>query len=405
MNNNIWWITPYKYLMYIVLPIYLYSGYSKDLFGFNYYYYGLLLILAMIFGAIVSDAQRQEADFSNKKLRANDSYEIKSTKLLLVIFFVSMIGYAVWFWELVLNPSMLIQAASLDTAFTLRGVISTTPGLSSLAQLGVVYVILYSINKYYFKLTVSKKQTACFYLLVLLAGFRAAVWSERLALIEVVVPISIIYVLHAYRGGVSILRILPLVSFVLLFFVFSSFEYFRSWKYYGLENENFLLFMLNRMVAYYTTSVDNGVRYLEIFDPACYSSENFFSMFYRLPVLGEYLVDNFACSQFVYFLSAYADPEFNLISWPLYIASDLGLPITIFLAFIFGVFSGGMCKKMDKSYFYLIFFPVIYIGFLDFLRQGYLHSARMFFIYVGISFVYFSLRNSMVLSSEARAFR
>ena len=231
----------------------------------------------------------------------------------------------------------------------------------------------------------------------MLGATRAVLWSERLALVEVLVPIVVLFFAFRSRVSAKVIHAIPFLGMFGLYVMFSFMEYFRSWRYYAAYEDNFFLFTLNRLLSYFTTSIYNGIMYNEYLDSVCYSGEHVFSTVYRLPVVGNILTEAFGCSQFVEFLHRHANPEFNLVSWPFYIASDIGVLVTIIVAFILGLFSGWLYANIQKSIFSMLFFPFIYLGLLDFLRQGYMHGARTFYIYLGLFVVYFVLNKYVTL--------
>ena len=111
----------------------------------------------------------------------------------------------------------------------------------------------------------------CF--LTVLALLRAIVFSERTALLELVVPGVLVGLRlcvlgrplpHWCRTG---LQIAPLAGPLALVLFFGSFEYFRSWRYYKESFDSYAEFTVWRLAGYYTTAHNNGAMALETHQP------------------------------------------------------------------------------------------------------------------------------------------
>lgn len=390
----IWWISPFGHLLFIVFPIYLFTGVSFNQLGSASYLFGLVIVAIFTISCFPGITRHQRNSIRQPIYASlGINYQKRANQTLLALFVLTAAGYTIWFADLIFNPGLIKSLIVENQAFTVRGTISTTPGLSSFAQMGVAYSIVYSINRFALKSQTTKRQQWLLYVIIFLAFSRSILWSERLALIELIAPIGVIYFLFGTRAKSTKIALIPVYASLGLYALFSTMEYFRSWQYYSQQRDDFFRFTLDRLLSYYTTSILNGVGYIENYDTTCYSGENLLSFIYRLPVLGEELMSAYSCSRFPEYLSTYADPEFNLISWPFYIMSDMGTPITILISIILGRLMAWMYKNTHKSLLCLIFYPFLYLGLLDFLRQGYLHGARTFYIYVGLFVSYYVLKN------------
>ncbi len=106
-------------------------------------------------------------------------------------------------------------------------------------------------------------------LVIFMATMRALLFSERMAVIELVLPVLVIS-LRARVLGRSFsaihttgLRLAPLIGVVGLVLFFAGFEYFRSWRYYRDDFDSYPTFVLWRLGGYYTTAHNNGAMALE----------------------------------------------------------------------------------------------------------------------------------------------
>lgn len=99
-------------------------------------------------------------------------------------------------------------------------------------------------------------------LIVGLAAPRAYVYSERLALLELFVPICVIVAtrLSTKRGlPRAVAQTVPIFGMMIVVAMFGVFEYFRSWTFYRTHGTtSFWDFALNRFAGYYATALNNG---------------------------------------------------------------------------------------------------------------------------------------------------
>ena len=102
-----------------------------------------------------------------------------------------------------------------------------------------------------------------FAVLIVLAIIRSVAYSERLAVMELVLPVV---VLLCRRPSLPrpLLALLPVVGVILLFAYFSGLEFFRSWQdHYQLVEGNFLEFASYRLFGYYVNALDTGAGFLD----------------------------------------------------------------------------------------------------------------------------------------------
>ncbi|HEY2410910.1 MAG TPA: oligosaccharide repeat unit polymerase [Pirellulaceae bacterium] len=105
-----------------------------------------------------------------------------------------------------------------------------------------------------------------------LAFLRAIVFSERLAVIELLVPAAVVTLRMGFLGQRCsggrrwLFELAPILGIVSLLVFFGGFEYFRSWRYYRYEFDSFSQFILWRFAGYYTTAHNNSAMALETRD-------------------------------------------------------------------------------------------------------------------------------------------
>jgi hypothetical protein len=110
-------------------------------------------------------------------------------------------------------------------------------------------------------------------MLLALAAVRAVAFSERLAIIELLVPIALIGLRISILGQPlsklkrQVLQLAPVLGVLGLFVFFGASEYLRSWRYYQHEFDSFTSFTLWRMAGYYSTAHNNGAMAMETQPP------------------------------------------------------------------------------------------------------------------------------------------
>jgi oligosaccharide repeat unit polymerase len=106
-----------------------------------------------------------------------------------------------------------------------------------------------------------------------LAMVRALMFSERLAVIELLVPAAIVTLRMQFLGHACtkirswFFKLAPLIGVVALLIFFGAFEYVRSWRYYRYEFESYPQFVAWRVAGYYTTAHNNSAMALETLPP------------------------------------------------------------------------------------------------------------------------------------------
>ena len=90
------------------------------------------------------------------------------------------------------------------------------------------------------------------------AFVRGMMLSERLALIELVVCLAVVFLRTDILGKVKQIdlqrafRVAPVVGVLVLLVLFGSFEYYRSYRFYQKRFNNIAEFTVWRISAYYT---------------------------------------------------------------------------------------------------------------------------------------------------------
>src|SRR6185295_10450278 len=178
-------------------------------------------------------------------------------------YLLTMAGYGIWLVVGLKNGFSLgtildlLKGADEATAEMIKTeLFPTIPGVTTATQFGIATMMLgswlYCRGRINLRLPLLS--------LLATAAARALIYSERLALIELVIP-AIAIALRLWVFGkpqqpwrLVALQSLPLVAVPLVIVLFGIFESFRSWQYYKESFDSLAEFTIWRFFGYYTTA-------------------------------------------------------------------------------------------------------------------------------------------------------
>ena len=236
---------------------------------------------------------------------------------------------------------------------------------------------------------------------------RALFFSERLALIELVVCFVISVVGLKYREWKpslrNVARLAPILAPALLIFFFTGFEYFRSWSNFYADRQTSLVeFGTTRLLGYYATAMDNGAYLMKTLDPPVgvpYFTLNFLWRFPGIKTTVNQLSGDlpFAYGDpYMGLLQAGANPEFNNASGVMLPFLDYGVPG----GFVYWVLAGAIVQMFfrlfaRREFVGLCMYPLTFMAVLEMPRILYWADGRAFlpfFLLAGASAAYFYLQ-------------
>jgi oligosaccharide repeat unit polymerase len=385
-----WWLRPaYIFVILNMVMAGVAWWVSDSLYGL----WGAAKYFGAIEFGIVSLAAVSFAvgDYLGKMSKVSLVYSHFSSQLNLAYIAVcvlALVGYAVWIASAVANglsPDMLVSfiVGEAKMADHVKETFVRIPGITSLTQCGITVACMYPFLR-----SVSFVERWMFRLLFVLCITRGILYSERLAIIEFVMPLMLAYVARWYTDSTvtqkrQLVFLGPLIAIVSIFLLFAFGEYFRSWQYYQSDYDSFWQFILSRLSAYYVTALNNGALvsqqlgvlpcpFFSILSlwhfpwlPESLSYENFFG---RNPEI-EYLES----------LKAYSTEELNNGSGIFIPYIDFGLVgfvlYWIAMAFIARVLFRAYCKS---SLVGQLFYPMFLIAIVESPRISYLSNTRVF---------------------------
>lgn len=182
-----------------------------------------------------------------------------------VLFWVAMVGYASFALAALRNG---VRPGDVVAAFLRQDVssgdlearIGTIPGVTTLTQVGVAYGIVATLLLIH---RVDRRTIWRLVTLLVVTVVRAFLLTERLALVELVVPALAVLALRGCQSTSArrrlLLRVAPLPLVVLLVAGFAATEYSRSYTFFKTRTDDgLLLFSLKRLGGYYATAYNNG---------------------------------------------------------------------------------------------------------------------------------------------------
>ncbi|MGH2549995.1 MAG: hypothetical protein ACRDHN_11420, partial [Thermomicrobiales bacterium] len=231
------------------------------IYGFLAFAFGILL--ASTFALSVSlrndkgDGERPQVELDETDVRLFDRFAH-------AMFLLTILGYFAWVMFSLSRGASISAVIDVfmfqDGAISrLKSVSAPVGGVTTLTQLAPLAVTLRSLLR---RLGSDQRKYEITIILVF-SAFRAFLYAERLAIIEILVPLLIVSVVvpgksnHRLRS-----RLLPVLSIPGLWGVFAMFEYTRSWSYYSrISDISFVDYITQRLLGYYVTSVNNSALY------------------------------------------------------------------------------------------------------------------------------------------------
>lgn len=326
-----------------------------------------------------------------------------STRLLrrcsAVVTTMTLVGYAAFGFAIVragLNPFDL--TTTYGDGVSIRDQVGTIPGVTTLTQFGIVAVVVSAILlvKAYTRVELCKLIA-----IVALASLRAFYFSERLAILELVVPIAVVvaaYLSTKHGWQRKLLSFVPPVGLVAVIAVFGTFEYWRSWTYFRSHtSDSYIDFVLSRFAGYYATALNNGHIVLHHLDWPNRLPYDTVEAFWVAPGiqeadlylrLGGHLEPyNRGAPTGLYDMALYqfGNPEFNNQSGYVGPFIDYGVAGGLVYFLVIGLIAGYLYRGFCRGdAFGLLFYPVVFVGLLEMPRYLYWAQGRTSYAWLGL---------------------
>jgi hypothetical protein len=233
-------------------------------------------------------------------------------------------------------------------------------------------------------------------LVFVLGAIRMVAWSERLAVIELVVTYAVARLAFAQVASArvwSLAAALPLAAPLLLYGAFTGTEYFRSWEFFKNQYDSVWAFSLDRLLAYYATASNNGIGLL-VENPHWpeYSGRWIAEWLYMMPWVGEALRESVGDSKVQYYeflLGGLGRAEFNNPSGLFPVVFDIGYAGSMLYFLAAGALVGTLYDGWRRhAVAGVLFYPPALLFALEILRFNYFASTRFFPVAVALAFLW-----------------
>jgi hypothetical protein len=381
-------------------PLFSYEKYVSLSGILNYCVFFLLIIVVAFIAEKTQLAPKREMTIERFRLEQENrgQWIIKEALILATI---AMAAQLLWIGRMISQEGIgtLIQLLVVDhnfAAFKTNVVNKTTmSGVTTFTQLGIIASGMYALYVFGLK----NKGSFWIWLYILFPGvLRGMFFSERLALMEVVIPILVMAVLFQRIQLTLTKVILGTFSFVMFF---SLAEGLRSYSYYaknGMAQDGIYSYGFARFVDYISSSVNHSIAMVDLSNRIIgFPAILFSSMLSLVKSDSGSGVSNFigsAQAQQAYLnvkTSVYSAPDYTNMGFFGSIFQDSGY-LYLFYAMIYGLIIGLTYKGLKNyQYGWIVVYPLIFISVLESYRIPYLFDVRAFYPLLYMAVRYFIL--------------
>jgi oligosaccharide repeat unit polymerase len=406
-NAGAWWLHPAVAfsLPVVIAGVTAYStGYSEYSRFWHTHKYFDLSCLSLLFGVVsvfavgclLGGARRREtASQPAADWKLDVRWQLVRT-LFNLSFALTIIAYSIWFGVAIKNglrPGVIFEVlhSSADAAGdAVNEHLKTIPGITTGTQFGLVVMAL----GVPLGAVIGWRRVRWQMLAVLgLAFIRSFLNSERLAIIELLVPFIVSFISFRpprTRRVHRLVQAAPLFGPILLFFFFAGAEYFRSWTtFYSQRESSFWGFISLRLMGYYTTALNNGAMLWRVSKPLSYGLEpSTLDFLWRFPGANQLLPSvlpyfgvSAQVSDYRYdaLLQAAANPELTNPSGVFGPIVDYGVAGGLLYWFLCGLLCGYLYKQLRlHKPAGMFIYPLLYVGLVEAARILYWAEGRLF---------------------------
>jgi len=292
---------------------------------------------------------------------------------------ISILAYIIWFlaaFKRAGSVESLISIYLVDPFFVKENYMKTLPGITTLTQVSVMAI---PFMVCFYRLEIIDKILVI--IIVIFAMIRSFVYSERLALLEIIIPMGYVFLL---KKNVTLKMFVKyfLVTLVGIIAFFVINEAFRSFRYKNVES----IWMegIIRLLGYFLTALNNSILYISeySFEMPTYHT---FQMIWKFPLFDHlyYKVwKTIIPNTPVILYREGLNPEFNNINIIGTMVSDWGFLGAFLIINTIGIISGIIYRLSSKSRFFLAIYSLWFVGLLEFMRISYFFDTRLFPAYL-----------------------
>ncbi|MDT5010323.1 MAG: hypothetical protein QOH57_1940 [Mycobacterium sp.] len=331
----------------------------------------------------------------------------RASTILTTATVIGYVGFAVLIVRAGINPFSFVSG--YGEGIQVRDIVGTIPGVTTLTQFGIAAVV---ISTLLLTREFSRAELARLLTVMGLAVVRAYVLSERLAILELVGPVTVILAARLAVGARrGLVQLVPIVAAFFVVVTFAVFEYFRSWTYYRTHGgTSYTQFVITRFAGYYSTALNNGHLQLQHGQWPGRLPYDTIEAFWVAPGIEKFALyeklsghvpphtRGAADPLYDTMLSHFGNPEFNNGSGYVSPFLDYGTFGGVLTFLLIGLVAGVLYRGFRQgSPFGLLMYPVVFTGLLEIPRYFYWSQGRATYAWIGLAVV------AVVVSrSEAR---
>lgn len=277
-RSGIWWLAPAGPIFLLAIPTLILAastsdsryrlawGTPKSLTSHTVYLITCGVLLFVLAGSLPLLRGVTDLELTDTKRpwpRLSGAQFAVLGRVIAPLFWLTIAGYLAFVVSGFRNgvrPSTLLDSLSSQDLSTgdVKTAFGSLKGVTSLTQVGIAFAIIAMLRLS----QQSDRRLRLRLLLVLAFAFvRAVLLSERLAFLELIIPVvAVIAFQHSDRSKTRKWFLLAPALLLPTALVFvGAFEYSRSWTFYRTRSsDGFFQFVLERFAGYYATAYNNG---------------------------------------------------------------------------------------------------------------------------------------------------
>jgi oligosaccharide repeat unit polymerase len=302
-----------------------------------------------------------------------------------LFFWLTVAGYVAFtiaIYKAGVSVSVLSSYFTNAESGAIRDAVGTVVGVTTMTQFGVAAVIV-SVLLLFEEFT--RKELLKLAVVIGLAIPRSVFFTERLAILELVVPVVVLVTARFAQSGRGhrIVSALPIVMVPSLLALFAVFEYARSWTFYSrVYSDGFVRFVLERFGGYYATAYNNGFILMTYADPPGRWPYKTLGFFWSAPLIKgsdlALLANGYdPAALFQDAVEQHGNWEFNNPSGIASALVDYGIIGGALYLLVAGACAGFLYRRFCASQpVGVLLYPVVYIGLLEMPRYIYWSEGR-----------------------------
>ncbi|WP_221469238.1 hypothetical protein [Cohnella nanjingensis] len=386
-------------------PLFAYEKYVSANAMFNYLLFYALIFVCCFFTEKLSLARPGEAPLDRFRRAHEKGNALRREAVALAA--VAFAAQLLWIARIVAyagaGPVFRLVFVEQNILKFKEQIVNVTgiSGVTTLTQLGMLASSLYAIHVFGLK----RKGSVWLWAFILFPGtLRGLLFSERIALLEVIVPIVVVAVLFG-RIRVTLTKVVLAVAAVVLFF--SAAEGLRSYQFYaknGFAQEGVYGYGLGRFLDYISSSVNHSMAMVDLsgrtfgFPTLLFNGWiNFLYTVVPESAVRSFLHMNDALQAYKNVkASPYSAADYTNMGYFGEIFADVGYLYVVY-AVLYGWFLG-MAFKGVRQYEvgWMMIYPTVFFSLLESYRVHYLFDNRVFYplLYLVLRYLFLSFQQS-----------